>query len=328
MTAEEPPRPAFRDYLQRMNLLGFKPSKRLGQNFLLDAELHRRIIDAADPAPADAALEVGAGLGFLTRELAGRCRRLVAVEIDPRLLRILQEDVPTYPEGDRVTLVHCNALGGPGGTLHPDILAAVAKAVGEQPLGERPPGEQGDLRVIANLPYAVSGPLLVELSVLEPLPAAMSVLVQKELAQRLAAPPGHRDRGSLSVLMQCLFEVRLERTVGPGVFRPRPQVDSAICSLRADASAPLASADGATRRAAAQLIRGLFQQRRKRIQGVAAAAVAAVGIEDAVERVAAWPEAIRMARPQELTMGDWSRILEELPDTGGAGFGSIHGGTS
>ena len=161
MSARDP----FGTFLARMDALGFKPSSVLGQNFLLDPSLHRFLADLAGPALADTAVEIGVGLGFLTRELAARAGRVVAVEIDGRLLQLAREDLAAAAN---IEWVHGDALAGAGRSLHPAIAAAA------------PVAADGRVLLVANLPYAVSGPLLAEVCALPVLPARAVLLVQKE----------------------------------------------------------------------------------------------------------------------------------------------------
>lgn len=255
-------RDAFPRYRERMAALGFRPSSTLGQNFLLDPSLHRWIADCMEPTAADTVVEIGVGLGFLTRELASRAGCVHGVELDARLLTIAREEL-----GDQgnIRWIAGDALGGPGRTLHPEILAALAAPV----------GHGGRRLVIANLPYAVSGPLLAELVAAGPQVDGAVLLVQKEMAQRVAAAAGSADYGGLSVAVQSTFEAALLRDVPPDVFRPRPKVLSAILRLRRRAEG--LAADTAERRQFLLFVRHLFRQRRKTLRTTLAAAVAAIG---------------------------------------------------
>jgi 16S rRNA (adenine1518-N6/adenine1519-N6)-dimethyltransferase len=259
MTARDP----FAVFRARLDAIGWKPSRSLGQNFLLDPSLHRWIADQAGVTAADTVVEIGVGLGFLTRELATRAATVVAVEIDERLLEVTRGEL-----GDvsNVGWVLGDALGGPGRSLHPAIVAAAESTAG---------GSRRCL-VVANLPYAVSGPLLAELALLPVLPARCVLLVQKELAQRLAAASGDGEFGGLSALVQSAFTVRLLRDVPPQVFRPRPKVVSSVLELVRRSDGPLATASGAERRQFAAFLRQLFQQRRKALRTTLPAAAAAV----------------------------------------------------
>ncbi len=247
-------RDSFAHYRALMDSMEFKPSRRLGQNFLLDPTLHRVLVDAADPQPEDLVLEIGPGLGFLTRELAGRCR-VLAVEVDARLHSILVGELRDFVDGgSSVRLLHCDVLQR--SRLHPEVLAALAEERQRQP---------GRLLVVANLPYAISGPLLAELCCLERPPDAMAVLIQLELAQRIAAGPGTREYGSLSVQLQLAYQPQLLRRVGAQVFRPRPQVDSAMLQLspRQDGCADLLAGE---RRELGEFLRQAFASRRKKLR--------------------------------------------------------------
>ena len=171
-------RDPFSKYRDELAAAGFKPSTSRGQNFLLDPSLHRWIAEQAGPTAADTVVEIGVGLGFLTRELAARAGKLLAVEIEPRLLAIAKRELAG---ADNIEWLLEDALGGPGRTLATRI-AEVAEAC------------TGRLLVIANLPYSVSGPMLAELAQLSRLPDRIVVLVQKELGQRLAASHGSDRR--------------------------------------------------------------------------------------------------------------------------------------
>ncbi|MBL9078020.1 MAG: ribosomal RNA small subunit methyltransferase A [Planctomycetes bacterium] len=257
-------RDTFGHYRDRMAALGFRPSSTLGQNFLLDPSLHRWIADQAAPTAADTVVEIGTGLGFLTRELAARAGRTLGVELDPRLLELAQADLAGMRGLDWLA---GDALGGPGRTLHPGIAAALLAA---------PPAAGGRRLVVANLPYSVSGPLLAELVAAAPLLDTAVVLVQKELAQRIAARPGGADYGGLSVVVQAVGTAALLRDVPPDVFRPRPKVVSAI--LRLDRRrGPLDGADEPARRQFLAFVRALFGQRRKALRTTLPAAAAAIG---------------------------------------------------
>jgi len=201
---------------------------RLGQNFLADPNLLEAIVRDAGLEAADVVLEVGPGEGVLTERLAGRARHVHAIEIDRRLEPALA-GVASRPD---VSLVWADAM-------ELDLRAL-----------EPPP-----TAVVANLPYSVATPVL--LRTIEELPSISrwTVMVQREIADRLRAAPGSRTYGSPSVLAQLACEVSLLRTVDPAVFRPRPRVESAILRLRRRGP----GADAATR----ELVRAAFSHRRK-----------------------------------------------------------------
>ena len=277
-------RDPFAHYRRELAAMGFRPSSARGQNFLLDPSLHRWIADAAAPAADDTVLEIGTGLGFLTRELAPRCARLIGVEVDRRLWSLGSRELAAHAN---VTLLCADALGGPDGQLHPDVVAAVSA---------RAPGAA--FVVVANLPYAVSGPLLAELTCLAEPPQRAVVLVQKELGDRVAAGAATADYGGLSALVQSVFAVRQLRVVPPDVFRPRPKVASVV--LRLDRHAQLALPAAVQRREFARFLRRLFQQRRKTLRSTLPPAAAAAG----GALPADLPPALLARRAEELDTGN------------------------
>ncbi len=254
-------RDSFSSLRARMEAIGFRPSSVLGQNFLLDPSLHRWIAERAAPTRQDTVVEIGVGLGFLTRELAALAGRVVAVEIDARLQQLAQEELAGVAN---IEWVLGDGLGGERRSMHPAIASASTNTA------------DGHLLVVANLPYSVSGPLLAELVALPVLPARCVVLVQKEMAQRVAAPCGSADYGGLSALVQSMFTARSVRDVGPQVFRPRPKVMSSILELHRREGAAMVVASGADRRSFAEFVRQLFQQRRKVLRTTLPAAAAVI----------------------------------------------------
>lgn len=258
-------RAPFADYLARMQAVGFRPSRSRGQNFLLDPQTHRAICRDAGVGAGDLVLEIGAGLGFLTRELCAAGASVVAVEVDTRLCTLLRQDLETgQVPADRVTLVEGSALGEGG--LSPAVRAELAAA----------PRLTGRRLVVANLPYALAGPLIAGvLGDLQPLPDALALLVQRELAERLLAPPAAPDRGALGVAFQSAYSGSVTRRVPAASFRPRPRVESAVVVGQLLPDSPLASEPPPWRRGFFRFVRSLFGGRRRKIRHNLARAVAA-----------------------------------------------------
>ncbi|WP_102273317.1 16S rRNA (adenine(1518)-N(6)/adenine(1519)-N(6))-dimethyltransferase RsmA [Cytobacillus massiliigabonensis] len=197
-----------RDILEKY---GFSFKKSLGQNFLIDTNVLNRIVDHADLTEDSAAIEIGPGIGALTEQLARRSKKVVAFEIDQRLLPILEETLAPYPNTK---------------VIHEDILKADVKGVIEKELGEIT-----DLMVVANLPYYVTTPIIMKL-LEEKLPIRGIVcMLQKEVADRIAAKPGTKDYGSLSIAIQYYTEAETVMIVPKTVFVPQPNVDSAVIRL-------------------------------------------------------------------------------------------------
>lgn len=190
---------------------GISAKKSLGQNFLTDANILNRIVSAAQLGPRDGALEIGPGIGALTEKLAQAAGRTVAVEIDGRLLPVLEEVLAPY---DNVEVVH-------GDILKIDLHGLV----------ERHFAGVERLVVVANLPYYITTPILMRL-LEEKLPIRrMVVMMQREVAERLDASPGTKDYGSLSIAVQYYCETDIVFGVPRTAFIPQPNVDSAVVSL-------------------------------------------------------------------------------------------------
>ncbi|WP_338450459.1 16S rRNA (adenine(1518)-N(6)/adenine(1519)-N(6))-dimethyltransferase RsmA [Niallia oryzisoli] len=221
---------------------GFSFKKSLGQNFLIDTNILRNIVDHAGLTDESAAIEVGPGIGALTEQLAKRCKKVVAFEIDQRLLPILEETLAPY---DNTTIIH------------QDVLKANVREVMEQEFSGI-----DDVMVVANLPYYVTTPIIMKL-LEERLPIrGIVVMLQKEVADRISAKPGTKDYGSLSIAIQYYTEAETVMIVPKTVFIPQPNVDSAVIRLtkRKEPLFPVISEDFFF-----MVTRGSFAQRRKTI---------------------------------------------------------------
>jgi 16S rRNA (adenine1518-N6/adenine1519-N6)-dimethyltransferase len=216
---------------------GVVPRKSLGQNFLIEPALARRIVELADIGPGDRVLEIGAGLGSLTMALAASGARVVAVERDRRLLPALDEAVGGC---ERVSVVSADAVRA-------DWLALL---------------EGEPWTVVANLPYNVAVPVVMRLLVEEPRVRRLVVMVQREVGERLAAAPGHQQFGAVSLRVAYHAEARVVRRVPASVFWPRPNVESVLVSLTRRDRPPV-DVDPA---ALWWVVSAAFQQRRKTIR--------------------------------------------------------------
>jgi len=256
--------------LPLLSRLGFRPSKRLGQNFLQDANLARALVRDAGVEEGAFVLEVGPGLGRLTEPLLEAGARVLAVEVDGRLVEVLRERLG---DAEGLELVHADVLAGKH-RLEPEVARRLPSA--------------GDWHLVANLPYVVSAPLLVVLASLANPPRSMSVLVQREVADRIRAEPGSSDWGPLSIRLQVGYEARPGREVDPRLFWPRPRVQSAVVHLRRREAAPSPEAVESL----SALVGGLFHRRRQGIgrvlgdllgdRGAAAALLEGAGIDPSV----------------------------------------------
>jgi 16S rRNA (adenine1518-N6/adenine1519-N6)-dimethyltransferase len=239
-----PPWSAFRAELEAA---GFRPTKTLGQNFLVDSNAARSLAADAALAPGETVLEVGAGCGLLTVHHAELGLDVLAVEIDARLLAIARRLLGGH---GNVRWLHADALAGKH-ALAPELVALLP--------------DHGPWSVVANLPYSISAPLLVLLARLEHPPRRMSVLVQDELARRIAAAPGGPEWGALSARLQLRYRTAPGRAVGAQLFWPRPRVASRVVALELE---PGPGPDSATTAGFDALVDVLFQQRRKQVLAV------------------------------------------------------------
>jgi 16S rRNA (adenine1518-N6/adenine1519-N6)-dimethyltransferase len=219
---------------------GFSFKKSLGQNFLIDLNILDKIVAAADLSEDKGAIEIGPGIGALTEQLAKRAGKVVAVEIDQRLLPILADTLSPYPHAE---VVH-------GDVLEMDVAALISEKF----------EQQQKISVVANLPYYVTSAILMKL-LEEHLPLEnIVVMIQKEVAERISAKPGTKAYGALSVLAQFYAEAELVTIVPHTVFIPQPNVDSAVLRLRVRET-PAVQVDSETM--FYRVVKASFAQRRK-----------------------------------------------------------------
>ncbi|CCO08579.1 16S rRNA (adenine(1518)-N(6)/adenine(1519)-N(6))-dimethyltransferase RsmA [Desulforamulus hydrothermalis] len=224
---------------------GFKVRKALGQNFLLDANIIEKIVQAAELSREDLVFEIGPGLGTLTRRLARSAGQVIAVELDTNLLPILAETLADFPN---TRVVHGDAL-----------QADFDKLAGEYAGGIF--GQPGrGYKLVANLPYYITTPLLMHLLTGGFNLQCLVVMMQKEVADRLLAPPGGKDYGSLSVAVQYYTVPEVVARVPKTVFFPAPEVDSAVVRLTRRAVPPVQVTSEAL---FFKVVRAAFGQRRK-----------------------------------------------------------------
>jgi 16S rRNA (adenine1518-N6/adenine1519-N6)-dimethyltransferase len=233
---------------ERFREMGISPATRHGQNFLIDLNLQRLIVDAAELTPEDVVLEVGTGTGALTAMMAERAAAVVTVEIDPHLFELASEQLIDLPN---VAMLHLDALRNKN-----NFDERVIEAVGGQLAAA--PGRR--LKLVANLPYNIATPVLSNLLLWPHVPHSMTATIQKELADRITAAPSTKDYSALSVWIQSQCTAEIVRVLPPSVFWPVPKVSSAVIRLVVDPA----------RRAAVpdleyfhQITKALFLHRRK-----------------------------------------------------------------
>lgn len=228
--------------VQLLKKHGFAFKKSLGQNFIIDPHILDAAVAAAELDRRCGVLEIGPGIGALTEQLAKRAGRVVAVEIDQRLLPILEESLQKY---NNVALIH-------GDILKVDVQQIIRHHLrGYDPL-----------HVVANLPYYVTTPILFHLLESGVRFKHLVLMVQKEVAERMRAQPGSKAYGALSVAIQYYAEPQLVRTVPRTVFLPQPKVDSSLIRLTLRSEPPVQVADEAL---LFRIVRACFHQRRKTV---------------------------------------------------------------
>jgi len=218
---------------------GFSFSKSLGQNFLIDENILNKIVSGAEISKEDNVLEIGPGAGTLTYALARQAAKVVAVEIDSALLPVLKE---TLDGLDNVQVIH-------GDILKMDLNDLIQSSFDNKPF-----------KVVANLPYYITTPIIMRF-LEEELPySSITVMIQKEVAERMAAKPGNKDYGALSVAVQFYTQPKIIGKVPSSVFMPPPKVDSIVINLKKRSSPAVDVADTAR---FFQVVKAVFAQRRK-----------------------------------------------------------------
>jgi 16S rRNA (adenine1518-N6/adenine1519-N6)-dimethyltransferase len=264
--------------------------KSLSQNFLVDPNLQRKIVEALEPGEGDHVVEIGPGTGALTDHLAGNAKHLTLIELDDALAAELSE---RYAGRDDVDVVHADAL-----------KTSVAGLAGVD-----------RYKVIGNIPYGITTPIIFHLLDERPRPRVIVLTVQKEVAERLMAAPGTKTYGALTVGLQAVAHVEKLFALPRGVFRPRPDVDSTAIRIVPHSPPPLTDAQEIALR---QLTRAAFSRRRKQIQKVLRMAPE---YDLSGEQVDAVLKSLRIdpaKRPDALPVADYltlSAALNDDPDT-------------
>jgi 16S rRNA (adenine1518-N6/adenine1519-N6)-dimethyltransferase len=254
-----------------------RAKKSLGQNFLIDPRIQARIVDAIEPEPGDTVVEIGPGRGALTRHLVDRVQSLLAIELDDLLARNLHDE---YRDNTGVRILHMNAL-----EFEPDHLDL----------------DVTNLKVIGNIPYNITSPLIFHLLDRQRRPRVLVLMVQKEVATRIAASPGSRDYGALSIGVQAVAHVERLFTVGRGSFRPAPTVDSAVLRITPRRPFPLSIDEEASIRT---FTRAAFQRRRKQLRTILRTAPEYALSPDDVTRVEAATGLDLERRPETLSIAE------------------------
>jgi 16S rRNA (adenine1518-N6/adenine1519-N6)-dimethyltransferase len=262
-----------------LGALDLKPSRKLGQNFLVDHNTILKICNASDAQAGDLVVEIGPGTGAMTEHLLDRGVELVAIEYDLRLADFLSE---RYGERDNFTLIQADA-----GRVDFDALT-----------------KSREWRCNANLPYSVSTVILAKLLAVETPPKSMTLLLQKEMADRIASPHGNKTYGALSVRTQAQYAVKTVGTVPPTVFYPPPEVQSAI--LRLDLREDRLPKDDFIRFDA--FVKHCFSQRRKKLRKRLLTLNLDTDVDQGLEATGISPD----LRPEALTVKDFLALFRAL----------------
>ena len=193
---------------QELREYGLFPKKRLGQHFLVDRNILNKVIRTAQVGKEDVVLEVGPGLGEMTLALAHRVKKVIAIEIDPKLVAILNKKAKDYPNVE---------------VMKSDILKVDFKHILEK--------EGHTIKVVANLPYQISTPLVFRFIELKEAFSTFTLMLQKEVAERMVAPPGRKEYGPLSIFVQLFLDLSILFFIKPSAFFPPPKVESAVVHM-------------------------------------------------------------------------------------------------
>ncbi|QUI25558.1 16S rRNA (adenine(1518)-N(6)/adenine(1519)-N(6))-dimethyltransferase RsmA [Vallitalea pronyensis] len=218
---------------------GFAFQKKFGQNFLVDRHVLNKIIEASHITKDDVVIEIGPGIGSLTQELAEHAKQVIAIEIDQQLIPILEDTLSAY---DNITI------------LNEDVLKVDLVKLAKETNNGKP------IKVVANLPYYITTPIIMGLFESHVPVESITVMVQKEVADRMKADPGTKDFGALSLAVQYYSKPYIVANVPPNCFMPRPKIGSAVIRLTGHTSKPV---DVKDEKLMFRLIRASFGQRRK-----------------------------------------------------------------
>jgi 16S rRNA (adenine1518-N6/adenine1519-N6)-dimethyltransferase len=288
---------------RRFAEVGIQPRTKLGQNFLIDLNLLRLLFRTADIGANDVVLEVGTGTGSLTALMAEAAAAVVTVELDPQLFQLASEELHG---AENVRMLQIDALKNKN-RVNPQILDTVGQELDAAP--------DRQFKLVANLPYNIATPLMTNLLALDRPPKSMTVTIQKELADRIAARPATKDYSALSIWIQSQCRVEIVRVMPPSAFWPRPKVHSAIVQITLD---PELRGRIADREYFHQFVRAMFFHRRKFLRSELLSASKKRLDKPAVDRILNEMDLDGTTRAEELAVPTMlalsERVRKELGD--------------
>ena len=273
------------EVLQKYN---FNFQKKFGQNFLIDSNILEHIVDAADVTEDDCVLEIGPGIGTMTQYLCERAREVVAVEIDKNLIPILADTLSSY---QNVTVIN------------EDILKVDINKIAQEKNQGRP------IKVVANLPYYITTPIIMGLFESHVPLDSITIMVQKEVADRMQVGPGTKDYGALSLAVQYYAKPEIVANVPPNCFIPRPNVGSAVIRLDRYAEPPVQTLD---EQFMFSVIRASFNQRRKTLVNGLSNAPGLNVSKEKIKEVLARVELSETVRGETLTLEQFAQLADLL----------------
>lgn len=276
--------------VQILKKYNFSFQKKYGQNFLVDTNILEKIVEVSGITKQDCVLEIGPGIGTMTQYLAENAREVVAVEIDRALIPILKDTLSAYDNVD---------------IINEDILKANIRRIAEEKNGGRP------FKVVANLPYYITTPIIMGLFESGVALESITVMVQKEVAERMTVGPGTKDYGALSLAVQYYCKPEVMMQVSPSCFLPKPSVGSAVIRLTRYKDAPVRVKE---ERQMFAIIRASFNQRRKTlVNGLSNAAelqMTKQDVSEALERMGLPPA----VRGETLTLAQFAELSDILTE--------------
>jgi len=275
-----------------------QPNKRFGQNFLIDLNIMRFIIEAAAITKNDVVLEVGPGTGSLTEGLSEQAGKVITVEIDTKIAKIAKKQLANL---ENIEFINADVLHKKS-SLNPDVIEASKKAL---------ENTTGRFILVANLPYAAASPLIINLVVGELFVETMHVTIQKEVGERMIAKPGTKHYGTLSILLSATGNVEILKILKPVVFWPAPKVDSAVVAYRRNSEKVNLIKDMSILN---EIINLFMQHRRKMLK---ASTKLATG---KLKNITNWPEIFSKSqidptkRPGEITPSQYVNLANQCSD--------------